>query len=96
MNKDQTMANVLQVIQDKCADERRLSFLDYGECVNILEDFYTIALQKFEHSITPESFCKIMNSCPSRESMNDHKKYCIKILHTKYCVVGDDDDIQKK
>ena len=82
MNNDKTMATVLQVIENKCKDER-LHFLDFGECVNILEDFYTIALQEIEHSITPESFCKMMRSCPSTEYQN--KKYCIKILHKKYC-----------
>ena len=84
MNKDETMAAVLQVIQAKCTDERRLKFLDFGECVNILEDFYTIALRKIEHSTTPESFCKMMQSCPSTEYQT--KKYCIKILHKKYCI----------
>ncbi len=84
MNKDETMATVLQVIQAKCTDERRLKFLDFGECVNILEDFYTMALRKIEHSTTPESFCKMMRSCPSTEYQT--KEYCIKILHKKYCI----------
>lgn len=64
INQDTTKATVSQVIEDECKHDKLLKFLDTGECANILEDLYTMAVQKIEHDISPESFCQIVKSCP--------------------------------